>query len=134
MLDLSFLQTGRQTGEEEQPSLPVSPAMQQDVDPDDAYQRYLAEQCQITPGGLPMSRDDFERYSLGSDWLSGIRQVARKVVQTCRLMVGVHDYEYYLEHMRTRHPDATPLSRSDFYRYCLEARFPGNGNVNKCPC
>nr|WP_328698626.1 CstA-like transporter-associated (seleno)protein [Craterilacuibacter sinensis] len=81
-----------------------------------------------------MSRDDFERYSLGSGWLSGVRDAAKKVVQTCRLMVGVHDYEYYLEHMRSRHPDAPPLSREDFYRYCLDARFPGAGNVNKCPC
>lgn len=130
MLDLSFLRTGRNEA-----SSSLSPAIdEQHREPEDEYARYLVEQRQIAPGGMPMSREDFERYSLGSDWLSGIRQVAKKVVQTCRLMVGVHDYEYYLEHMRTRHPDATPLSRNDFYRYCLEARFPGKGNVNKCPC
>ena len=55
-----------------------------------------------------MSEAEFERYSLGSNWLAGLRDVAKKVVQTCRLVVGIHDYEYYLDHMRSRHPEATP--------------------------
>nr|WP_275411084.1 YbdD/YjiX family protein [Jeongeupia naejangsanensis] len=83
-----------------------------------------------------MSRAEFERYSLGSDWLAGLKDAAKKVVQTCRLMVGVHDYEYYVDHMRRQHPDATPMSREDFYRYCLEARFPSADRAagGKCPC
>lgn len=123
MLDLSFLLPSAAKGE---------PRSADDADL--AYQRYLDEQRLRSPDGVVMSRDDFERYSLGSGWLSGVRDAAKKVVQTCRLMVGVHDYEYYIEHMRSRHPDAPPLSREDFYRYCLDARFPGAGNVNKCPC
>ncbi len=102
----------------------------------DAYERYLASHTASHADGMPMSRAEFERYSLGSDWLTGIREAAKKVVQTCRLMVGIHDYEYYLQHMHERHPDATPMSRNDFYRYCLEARFPSADRAagGKCPC
>lgn len=106
-------------------------SLHRDDDADAAYARYL--EAQRAKGGVVMSRDDFERYSLGSDWLSGLRDAARKVVQTCRLMVGVHDYDYYLAHMRSRHPDDQPMSREDFYRYCLDARF-GAGSGSKCPC
>jgi uncharacterized short protein YbdD (DUF466 family) len=105
------------------------------TDLDAAYARYLADARRGAPDGIPMSATDFERYSLGSPWLNGLKDVARKVVQTCRLMVGVHDYAYYLDHMRSRHPEATPMSREAFYRYCLEARFPSAGRSgSRCPC
>ncbi len=104
--------------------------------PDDAYARYVEEHVTHHADGLPMSQSMFERYSLGSDWLSGLKDAAKKVVQTCRLMVGVHDYEYYLQHMRERHPEAQPMSREAFYRYCLEARYPSADRPGggKCPC
>ncbi|TJZ74282.1 YbdD/YjiX family protein [Chitiniphilus eburneus] len=122
MLDLSFLNGGRQ-----------APPPQA---PEDDYARYLAEHRAQHRRGEPMSRETFERYSLGSDWLGGLKDAARKVVQTCRLMVGIHDYEYYLAHMRERHPDAEPMSRAEFYRHCLEARFPSADGAGggRCPC
>ncbi|MEC5397418.1 YbdD/YjiX family protein [Uliginosibacterium sp. H1] len=102
----------------------------------DAYAHYLADQRSTNPAGVPMSAEEFRRYSLGSDWLSDVRDMAKKVVQTCRLMVGIHDYEYYLAHMRERHPDAVPLTRDAFYRYCLEARYPSDTRrgSGRCPC
>ncbi|HSC80715.1 MAG TPA: YbdD/YjiX family protein [Chitinolyticbacter sp.] len=102
----------------------------------DAYEQYVASLRASQPGSIPMQPDDFRRLSLGSDWLSGVKDAAKKVVQTCRLMVGIHDYEYYLAHMRERHPEATPLTRDAFYRYCLEARYPGEGRPGggRCPC
>ena len=102
---------------------------------DDAYARYAAKTRALDPGAQPMSANDFAHYSLGSAWLSGVRQVAKRVVQTCRLVVGIHDYEYYLDHMRSRHPETTPLTREAFYRYCLEARYPSAGRSgSRCPC
>ncbi|UXY13747.1 YbdD/YjiX family protein [Chitiniphilus purpureus] len=105
-------------------------------DTDEAYARYLAGHAARHEPGLPMSRGAFERYSLGADWLGGLKDAAKKLVQTCRLMVGIHDYEYYLAHMQARHPDAVPLSREAFYRHCLEARFPGADAPAgaRCPC
>lgn len=149
MLDLSYLGGGRgQVGAEAPPaavpaqaSAPLSPlppggrgrGRGRDLDAD--YARYLTGLRARNPAAEPMSAADFERYSLGAGWLAGLRDVTKKVVQTCRLMISIHDYEYYLDHMRARHPQVTPLSREAFYRYCLEARFPGaQGGVSRCPC
>ncbi|MBS0543670.1 MAG: putative selenoprotein [Proteobacteria bacterium] len=128
MLDLSFL-TGRSKA-----GAATAPALAE-ADLDDAYVRYVAETRARDPNAVPMPEAEFERYSLGSNWLDGLRDVAKKVVQTCRLVVGIHDYEYYLDHMRSRHPEATPFSREEFYRYCLEARFPSaERSGSRCPC
>ncbi|THF63805.1 YbdD/YjiX family protein [Pseudothauera nasutitermitis] len=123
MLDLSYL-----AGKDQ-------PAPAPEAGLDEAYARYLADARAQNPGGVAMSAEDFERYSLGSGWLSGLKDVAKKVVQTCRLVIGIHDYEYYLDHMRSRHPEATPFTREEFYRYCLEARFPSAERAGtRCPC
>jgi len=59
----------------------------------------------------------------------------RGVQQCFRLMVGVQDYQKYLQHMRLHHPDQSPMSERDFHRYCLDARFPSQaGKLGKCPC
>jgi uncharacterized short protein YbdD (DUF466 family) len=50
-------------------------------------------------------------------------------------MVGVGDYDGYLEHCRQHHPEQQPMSRSDYFRYGQEARYPGkDGKIKRCPC
>lgn len=128
MLDLSYL-TGRNRVDARQASTVGEAAL------DDGYARYVAEIRAQRPDAVPMSEAEFERYSLGSSWFSGLRDVARKMVQTCRLVIGIHDYEYYLDHMRSRHPEAKPYTREEFYRYCLESRFPSaERGSSRCPC
>lgn len=62
-------------------------------------------------------------------------QIARRAAQTLRLMVGVGDYDGYLEHMRGHHPEQEPMSRSDYFRYCQNARYPAkDGAIKRCPC
>lgn len=34
--------------------------------------------------------------------------------QTARLMIGVPDYDNYVEHMRVTHPDQTPMTYEEF--------------------
>lgn len=64
-----------------------------------------------------------------------LRLIAKRLAQSFRLMVGVQDYQNYLHHMQTKHPQATPMTEREFHRYCLEARFPGKGGkLGKCPC
>ncbi|QXG56260.1 putative selenoprotein [Pantoea jilinensis] len=59
----------------------------------------------------------------------------RGLQQCFRLMVGVQDYQKYLQHMRRHHPGQAPMSERDFHRYCLDARFPSQaGKLGKCPC
>lgn len=35
--------------------------------------------------------------------------------QTARLMIGVPDYDNYVEHMRVTHPDLTPMTYEEFF-------------------
>jgi len=52
--------------------------------------------------------------------------------QTPRLMVGLPDYDNYLNHMQANHPDQTPMSYEAFFRERQEARYGGNGKVARC--
>ena len=36
--------------------------------------------------------------------------------QTARLMVGLPDYDVYLTHMQTQHPDKTAMTYEEFFR------------------
>ena len=49
-------------------------------------------------------------------------------------MVGVPDYPTYLDHMRNHHPDLEPMDEKTFFRYCVDARYPGKGGLKRCPC
>jgi len=64
-----------------------------------------------------------------------LRLIFKRLAQSFRLMVGVQDYQNYLQHMQAHHPLTPPMSERDFHRYCLEARFPSkSGKLGKCPC
>jgi uncharacterized short protein YbdD (DUF466 family) len=55
------------------------------------------------------------------DWLVRAGSVVRRVV-------GAPDYTRYLEHMRSDHPTATPLTPEEFARERLEARYSAPGS------
>lgn len=59
----------------------------------------------------------------------------RRLSQTARLMVGVGDYQTYLVHMQTQHPDVPAMSEKAYFRYCQSARYPcKDGSIKRCPC
>jgi len=45
------------------------------------------------------------------------------VVRTARLMVGIPDYETYVEHRRINHPEEPIMSYEEFFRDRQEARY-----------
>jgi uncharacterized short protein YbdD (DUF466 family) len=51
--------------------------------------------------------------------------------QTARLMVGMPDYDAYLRHMLTHHPERPVMDRTQFFRDRQEARYGGK-NGGKC--
>jgi uncharacterized short protein YbdD (DUF466 family) len=53
--------------------------------------------------------------------------------QVSRLMVGIPDYQQYLQHMQSKHPELTPLSMEEFFNNRQQARYGGKG-IKKCPC
>ena len=65
----------------------------------------------------------------------------RNFIQLCRqtanLMVGQGDYQQYLAHMHSHHPQVAPMSEAEFFRYHQNARYPqarGKATINRCPC
>ena len=64
-----------------------------------------------------------------------IQLIWQRLQQSFRLMVGVPDYQTYLEHMAKHHPDLEAMDSKTFYRYCVDARYPSAANgMKKCPC
>jgi uncharacterized short protein YbdD (DUF466 family) len=61
-----------------------------------------------------------------------IAEVTRFLSQSLRLMVGVPDYEVYVEHMKSAHPGMPIMSYEEFFRERQEARYGGNGKVTRC--
>ena len=57
-----------------------------------------------------------------------VQRVIRSVLRTVRTIIGVPDYERYLEHTRICHPDRVPLTKDEFARDRLEARYSRPGN------
>ena len=53
---------------------------------------------------------------------------ARRVAHVARSLAGVPDYERYVEHVRTHHPDEAPLTRDEFVRLRLEERYARPGS------
>jgi uncharacterized short protein YbdD (DUF466 family) len=50
--------------------------------------------------------------------------------QAARMMVGLPDYDTYVQHVRTTHPDRAPMTYDEFFRERQEARF--SGSTGKC--
>lgn len=66
---------------------------------------------------------------LFSNMTSAAGAAGRYLGQTLRLMVGVPDYETYVEHMRRTHPEQEPMSYEDFFRERQEARYGGRSGL-----
>ena len=55
----------------------------------------------------------------------------RKAVQTARLAIGVPDYDAYLAHMRSHHPQCRAMSYREFFDERQQKRY-GNGRTGCC--
>ncbi len=54
-------------------------------------------------------------------------------MRTARLMIGIPDYETYLEHRRTWHPGEPVMTYEEFFRERQDARYAvGKGKINRC--
>ncbi|MDN5519852.1 YbdD/YjiX family protein, partial [Pseudomonas sp.] len=52
--------------------------------------------------------------------------------QAARLMVGMPDYDNYVEHMQKTHPDKPVMSYEAFFRERQEARYGGKSGPKCC--
>ncbi len=54
-------------------------------------------------------------------------------VRTARLMVGIPDYDTYVQHRRTMHPGQPIMSYEEFFRERQEARYAvSKGRLRGC--
>jgi uncharacterized short protein YbdD (DUF466 family) len=62
-----------------------------------------------------------------------VRFVCEMVTKTARLMVGVPDYDAYVAHRRTTHPDLPVMTYEEFFRERQSARYDvGKGRFRGC--
>lgn len=47
--------------------------------------------------------------------------------QAAKLMIGVPDYDNYVQHMKLTHPDQEPMNYSEFFRERQDSRYGVNG-------
>lgn len=55
----------------------------------------------------------------------------RWLERTARLAIGVPDYAAYVAHVRSHHPERTPMSREEFFVERMQARY-GKGRSRCC--
>lgn len=58
------------------------------------------------------------------------RSVWRGAARTARLAVGIPDYDLYVAHMRSCHPERVPMDRGSFHRERMLARY--RGGTTRC--
>lgn len=64
---------------------------------------------------------------------SDLARVGKYLGQAARLMVGMPDYDGYVQHMRLNHPDQPVMSYEAFFRERQEARYGGaDGRPGRC--
>ena len=64
---------------------------------------------------------------------SRTRFVCEAVVKSARLMVGVPDYQTYVDHRRAVHPDLPVMTYQEFFRERQQARYAvGKGRFRGC--
>lgn len=62
-----------------------------------------------------------------------LHRLLKGAVQTARLMVGIPDYDTYVEHRRTLHPAEPVMTYQEFFRERQEARYAvSKGNFKGC--
>ncbi len=61
------------------------------------------------------------------------RFMCEAVARTARLMVGVPDYDTYVQHRQTQHPGAAVMTYQEFFRERQDARYAvGKGRFRGC--
>ncbi len=55
--------------------------------------------------------------------MTNIRTLYHWAASTARLMVGVPDYQTYVEHRRARHPEKPIMTYEEFFRERQNARY-----------
>ncbi|WP_194791553.1 YbdD/YjiX family protein [Pseudomonas sp. UFMG81] len=62
-----------------------------------------------------------------------LSKMGKYLGQAARMLVGMPDYDYYVEHMQAKHPDQPVMSYEVFFRERQDARYGGgSGRPVRC--
>lgn len=61
-----------------------------------------------------------------------IAKAGKYMGQAAKLMIGMPDYDNYVQHMRLMHPDQPPMTYAEFFKNRQEARFGGKDGFKCC--
>ncbi len=65
--------------------------------------------------------------------LRSVRNLAKGLASTARLMVGVPDYDAYVRHRQAMHPGEAVMSYDEFFRERQASRYGSNGGkISRC--
>ncbi len=81
----------------------------------------LIKRANTLPAPLNLGRENL---------LDKLKTLYQRSDRFVSLLVGMRSYDKYVEHMKTKHPEREILSRKDFFKESLEARY--NGGVTRC--
>ena len=65
-------------------------------------------------------------------WNQRLHDLWRKAVRMGRLSIGVPDYDTYVQHLRSHHPERPVPTYAEFFTQCQEARYRNGGNRGCC--
>lgn len=60
------------------------------------------------------------------------REWWRRAVQVARLAIGVPDYDTYVRHLRSHHPECAVPDYAEFFRQRQDARYRNGGTRGCC--
>ena len=66
------------------------------------------------------------------DLAPSAQRFGRLLAQTANLMVGIPDYDTYVEHRQTLHPGEPIMTRDEFFLERQESRYDGKGRAFRC--
>ena len=63
--------------------------------------------------------------------LNRIKSVWQGVRRTILLMIGIPDYQQYVQHCHDHHPDGKIMTYEEFFRNRQDSRY-GEGKMGRC--
>ena len=56
-----------------------------------------------------------------------LAQAKKNLGQAAKMLIGIPDYDNYVTHMQTNHPDQPYMTYEEFFRERQQARYGGDG-------
>ncbi len=95
----------------------------------------------LMPDRLSFIRPESEPDGVQADaWLysyldgamfGNLGQAKKYLGQAAKMLIGIPDYDNYVDHMKTNHPDKPYMTYNEFFRERQEARY-GSGGSSCC--